>query len=638
MSLSRRPARIPPSVISGAAAGSIPHLWDLVGRATTQNATTEIVRLSFTHFTVECPRIVRKRDQLTAELKRQEERAFVGLIILSRLAERYDAELSPSVTEEFVKGFQDSVGVVSHWIKFYLRIGGLPVAFPETGTQVDLRYTHVYQCEMLGSIERVDPRIRQAFFSSLAFCDLMAFIWLAKTREGEVYMDIEGRGPGDPVVYLMRALLEDDVGRETFLRAVTSRRTAVDFASATLQRIQKAQALPPSEDVFRFIGQLTQITDRVSQNSTMFSRAFARVGYIQPTTSAINALSIAAVNAGRPHLLKFALEVTIQFMIHIQNLDTHILKNRRQLVAGDVISVMARIVGYLARNGPPSHVEPAIDMIQLLAPYTTYPSIVMEFDRMLPPKIGLTEMPRDSKIFPVWQAYWVSFSRRHNLYTKDDAHVMNICDNPSCTGTLQHSWISKGKCSRCHSMIYCSAACQEEDWKERHHKECSYATEDHSACKSSGTCYDLLSRLYHNKLVAALCDEAFSIMKEEKTADAPPSTIMTQFMDFNFPIAQVSMVPVDIDSSQWWRAYSQIELTFPQEYLLPRVTSMGRDPRLRVEGGDVRLVESEFPLGYRNVVRLTALVKRTEKGHVVLYSVPRYGHSTEVAGVHEVSL
>ncbi|EAU83031.2 hypothetical protein CC1G_08968 [Coprinopsis cinerea okayama7 len=67
-------------------------------------------------------------------------------------------------------------------------------------------------------------------------------------------------------------------------------------------------------------------------------------------------------------------------------------------------------------------------------------------------------------------------------------------------------------CSRCHSVIYCSARCQKEDWDIRHRTECKRMRDSYRLCKQQGIHYTQFTRAFHLAITDAAFDQTVTKM------------------------------------------------------------------------------------------------------------------------------
>ncbi|KAH6897670.1 hypothetical protein BKA70DRAFT_1406676 [Coprinopsis sp. MPI-PUGE-AT-0042] len=70
-----------------------------------------------------------------------------------------------------------------------------------------------------------------------------------------------------------------------------------------------------------------------------------------------------------------------------------------------------------------------------------------------------------------------------------------VCDNNRESHPL--TFIEPKACSKCHSVVYCAQGCQEEDWKERHWRECAIMARSRRERQAYGFHFGLESRLFH---------------------------------------------------------------------------------------------------------------------------------------------
>ncbi|KAH6907645.1 hypothetical protein BKA70DRAFT_1563113, partial [Coprinopsis sp. MPI-PUGE-AT-0042] len=80
-----------------------------------------------------------------------------------------------------------------------------------------------------------------------------------------------------------------------------------------------------------------------------------------------------------------------------------------------------------------------------------------------------------------------------NMHHEMQASLCRTTDFNPLSTTLEESKC----CSGCRVVVYCSTACQNEDWKKRHHKECSSMSRLHLDLKTSGAYYSNKTRYFN---------------------------------------------------------------------------------------------------------------------------------------------
>ncbi|KAJ3538003.1 hypothetical protein NMY22_g5359 [Coprinellus aureogranulatus] len=581
---------IPAVILSQARNGvDVGQLYDIVSP---QNCTPEVIEIVFSHLPLEGlppTRVVGRTSFIGAE------RALAALTVLSKVT--FAAYSNPHAKEYLVARSIESVDAICLWMDFSLPHGLVQVT-PHNSTRVELRRAHLFQAETLQDLLHLDQRIHTAFASSPVFVRLVIRIWTELNDDAKLCMNLGG-GNGCPVIRTMLKATETEDGKEAFVSELTYSPTkAASFAACTVQRATQiadegldAHPLPV---IIRHVCWLLDIVDRfVSSNTTVWSQ-FSRSGYVKTYTALLNSISFFAVEHGTPELLIENLRGVCGLMTLIADQNSRIVRNRCEVVSGDMMSLLARTVGYLAQSNDSKAVESGIAVVQMFSEYTLYPKVLEAIHKLKPPKFGVATMPRDSPMFKIWHGFFMSFVIREQLPYPS---IVRLCDNITCNVRHSGPWKSK-QCSRCSSVVYCSEVCQKQDWNRWHKSECSAAREIHTVRRLSESWYSHTIRAFHTGFIDEFFSQNLSEIdnpESESESDQHPSPSIRETL----PVVEFTDVEALLDyqsltKPQWWR---RPDVEFKQTYLWPRLTLLGEMFRRGKAAEGLRLVEAVFPMG-----------------------------------------
>ncbi|KII95113.1 hypothetical protein PLICRDRAFT_202489 [Plicaturopsis crispa FD-325 SS-3] len=140
---------------------------------------------------------------------------------------------------------------------------------------------------------------------------------------------------------------------------------------------------------------------------------------------------------------------------------------------------------------------------------------------------------RTAEALPVWSA-WTAFKAlvadRWSL--KDDPNTAlrtYKCGNDLC-GNVDETRTTFKRCSRCRSVVYCSTACQNADWKISHKLECSKRASDDAVESDSA------------KFVTAIATRDFKDRVESIFKEAAAQEIQLPFVTFDYTVFPVKVV------------------------------------------------------------------------------------------------
>ncbi|KAH6897679.1 hypothetical protein BKA70DRAFT_1315419 [Coprinopsis sp. MPI-PUGE-AT-0042] len=151
----------------------------------------------------------------------------------------------------------------------------------------------------------------------------------------------------------------------------------------------------------------------------------------------------------------------------------------------------------LIECGPTLKATTGKDILHRLAAYSYHPRVLRLFGSALPtlPPDRVRRARRSNVLGQTWSNFVDGMEGMFpSLAAQTSRKRSAICDND-----IKHaaaSWAGK-TCSGCHLVVYCSSACQTQDWDKRHRGECPVMKETYERRKSEGFRYGHASRLFH---------------------------------------------------------------------------------------------------------------------------------------------
>ncbi|EAU83370.2 hypothetical protein CC1G_09064 [Coprinopsis cinerea okayama7 len=122
--------------------------------------------------------------------------------------------------------------------------------------------------------------------------------------------------------------------------------------------------------------------------------------------------------------------------------------------------------------------------------------------RAMPPGATWSSVGAKSKLIAdtTWKAFTDGINDRFNILTDRSRPTLNLCDNELHVHADGMDRKRSKKCGRCHSVVYCSSACQHEDWERRHQRECKGMARAYRIHEASHLHYGQNSRTFHVQL------------------------------------------------------------------------------------------------------------------------------------------
>ncbi|KAJ3526032.1 hypothetical protein NMY22_g10332 [Coprinellus aureogranulatus] len=146
-----------------------------------------------------------------------------------------------------------------------------------------------------------------------------------------------------------------------------------------------------------------------------------------------------------------------------------------------------------------------LDYATFFCPYLeVFPSVYEDVMKYIAPRvpeitaIGIQFRMSDMTLEMAGNAYDVETMKMMSNYL-DKENRVRLCDN--LKHLERHNPLDASsnpnqeqQCSRCHSVVYCSVKCQQEDWSAFHKHECKHMAKDYADKESRGSVYS-----YHNR-------------------------------------------------------------------------------------------------------------------------------------------
>ncbi|KAF5332197.1 hypothetical protein D9611_008033 [Ephemerocybe angulata] len=483
---------------------------------------------------------------------------------------------------------------------------------------------------LVHSVLSLDDRVYEVYISSTEWIDIILHLWFRiDDNTGEPLLDINSRS----IVHALCAVVMKEVGVEIFLHRIIEKRLVPRLAWTILRRARLASEDPSAADAIEYLRTLSATSSfLVASSSEDLHRAFGEANYLREFCSAINTLSITVQKSHATMLPRLAICVH-RLSLMATKARTHVVENRCGLLEGGIVPLLVRVIPWADKSTEP-HPDYADIVTRALTLHgLTHPRVIRRFlgmypDREVPDLEGCSLATSER-----WECRW----RQAFLFCKayqrfDGVGVVTMCDNQACMHRAQER-VSR-QCAGCSSVVYCSAACQEEDWRAFHHHECSQARRDHAVRRSLHTWYSHSVRQFHTQWVA---DSVENIESEvfQRGGDAPlmhhdnPSETMVH-LDFSKGeiathfINMTRSVPTDI----LWSSRSNT--AYPQGFLKPRHASLFQRYWSGLAGPKSRLAELVLCFGQHSYLDLIVLLEPVGGVYRGVYSIARHGYDSQV--------
>ncbi|KAH6901604.1 hypothetical protein BKA70DRAFT_1309051 [Coprinopsis sp. MPI-PUGE-AT-0042] len=146
----------------------------------------------------------------------------------------------------------------------------------------------------------------------------------------------------------------------------------------------------------------------------------------------------------------------------------------------------------------------------------------------------------------IWVHLWEGVNLVNRALTEPLRHTQH---NPMSASSCESSGETPQCCPTCHLVVYCSKACQEDDWNQRHKSECRYMKRTLEGRRRETVHYSQANRHFHTQLLMEyFCCEYMSILDECKSGQRlpPNESILTidasPGLDWPKAIGEVTLV------------------------------------------------------------------------------------------------
>ncbi|KAF6759560.1 hypothetical protein DFP72DRAFT_1043188 [Ephemerocybe angulata] len=259
---------------------------------------------------------------------------------------------------------------------------------------------------LINSVLSLDDGIYEVYISSPAWIDIILQLWFRKDdNTGEPLLDITTVS----ILHTLHAVVSKEVGLESFLNRIIEKRLRGPASG-----LRKCQ-LPKG---------ILRATRRCSPG----------------WASAVQVLFLMAMKAR-----------------------THIVENRGGLLEGGIVPLLARLVPWVRKSTElsPNFADGYTTAITLNG--LNHPRVIRRFLRMYPdgevPGLEGCRLATSE----LWEFRWKQALLFCEVYQKfDEGGVVHDCMRRE-EGLGQRA--PSRQCAGCSSVVYCSTACQEEDWK-----------------------------------------------------------------------------------------------------------------------------------------------------------------------------
>ncbi|KAF6757161.1 hypothetical protein DFP72DRAFT_1066005 [Ephemerocybe angulata] len=600
--------------IANARGGSPDRLWELYYYIEDpDDRSLEVIELVLGHLSID-----NMKAHATALTQAVGARAVACIFILLACVSAFQTH--PNLRDLAIVPVGEAIEAICVWAHFCIHFELAP---PDAELEFLEMYNRVGRLLVQLSLY---PELHARLASTAAYHKLAIRLWMTRGITKDLDHDNQyhallalGNAVGDP---------EDDQ-TDLFIQQIMARpaKFATEFAEVTIERSHRirdmvfSRQLPPAT-VVDYILFLISIVCRVTGSCDSLRITFIKVDYLVELSSDLNAVSAALVELDCAHLLKSMLQPTMSLACHVYDPHTPFrsVRNSSDVLSGGLLTHTLRILASLPASEEHCTMQ-GITIIRNLGRYTAYPSVIEELGRM--PALGtfITRgLENDWRVSALWDAFCITIQRSLGAQRSFIKEGGLLCDNMLCprTGTGLHSDLEPKACVGCSSVVYCSVACQKEDWAACHRAECEHARNDYARLRTSRSWYSHRSRAFHVAYIAFLFNKphtGYLRKKQVKTRKWIP------FVDTSDICVSIRLVPLEGDS--WWKSPGHDE-SLP-EYHKYRFSALKEEYTHEDTPGNVRLVQAFFPLGAELGVHLTVKLTQKNGTYVGGYSIVRYG-------------
>ncbi|KAF6760638.1 hypothetical protein DFP72DRAFT_882799 [Ephemerocybe angulata] len=615
-----RPTAATPELIQRASTGSLRDLSLLVDKIKSEQYPIEVLKVVFKFLH---PELVPSVKCNWSDFRQPLERAVdcMALLICALLQPESASPLKAALVDQLI----ENVEGLCRWIYFLLLIPDNAKQLPgrKLGGILD---AYRNSAALIHEVLSLDDRVYDAYISSPKCIDIIVRLWFRiDDNSGEPLLDITSRS----ILYAFHAVFTKEDGLEIFLSRIIEKGLVPRLAWTILRRARLASEDPSATDspahAIEYLRILSGIFSRLMVSSSEdLHRGFGDVNYLREFCSAINTLSITVQKGHATMLPRLGRCVHVLFCM-AADARTHIVGNWESLFEGGIIPLLTHLMPWAPKSTELASNFADLSTMSLLSGLS-HPRVISRFLGMYPdgkvPSLKGCGLATNER----WEFRWKQVMSFCEAYQKFGGMVVTICDNLACVRREERLMqrTPSQQCASCSSVVYCSTACQEEDWKAFHSRECRQARHDHAVRRSLGTWYSHSVRQFHVQLVA----DAITGFECEPGEGAllmlggnPDTTgqLYCSQGEMASAIGIIRTVPLEY----LWS--SRAVIAFPPEFLKPRHASVFQRYLSGLASPKSKVVVVVFYFGKHSFLELTVLLEPVGGVYQGVYSIARHG-------------
>lgn len=620
---------VPPALVSQAHAGSPEKISQLGAALTPGSCTVAILNVAIKH--LDTPLIPNAQNPNHANSPRYISilaRALPSFAIFAHVLE--DASHNQELSEAVVVLVLPMKERLFRWVDFWLE-SGMPCGDYYPGE--NMQETYCQMAAVLLRLVALDVRVQDAFVSLPRYASLVLKIWSGRSADGSnrFLADLDCPAGGCSILRLLKSCILDHSGRDALVDHLAAGHKAAETMTFTL--VERAHQLcdacddtqAPDRRVIAYLDGIFEIADVLIPRSASLRACMEKGRYLLQFTMCLDAISAAIDNRNPPHQPDLISPLTRLLQLIIDRKTATVAQTWRDAIAGGFIDVLHRILFSVADSkGEHSPVAAGTAVLDMLGRCTVYPKVLMALAKAGAIAKPGTRRSSHPQISLAADEFWKSFGDRARVYGSAAQETkISICDNIKCAKRLLPPPAQGSKaCANCGMAIYCSKACQKEDWNLYHREECPDAKVFRRTMKADKSWYSHASREFH----AALIEDAYNRFESEINKRAVSSFPKHSFAEV-LPTFQFRTPTLEIDVRSIRGKMRSVHPS--QDVIKRRMLSLMLSYKGERLSRDMRLVEAEFPLGIGGAVNLMTLVQPSEGRYKVVYTVPLYSTVVE---------
>ncbi|KAH6906220.1 hypothetical protein BKA70DRAFT_439533 [Coprinopsis sp. MPI-PUGE-AT-0042] len=317
--------------------------------------------------------------------------------------------------------------------------------------------------------ESMDPRLSKAYVSSTELAKILLRIWwLPRTDHlNQLYHTWRKNGMCR-ILQLMNVFLNSPDGFNTILDRVLDSEAALGaFSFAMCARVEylskAAEYADPHFVHIAFVAMWDGV-EKLIKNKTVHL-ALRKAGYLRDFVRAAP-----VVREAESRRYDGVILAIMKFIRCATSPDGNPLLGLCDMIDGGMIPLLLDALSGCSLRGDELKVTEML--IRTLGTYSYHPRLLRAFENALDvmPNRVVDVLRQREVIGRTWDNFMHGLSMmRTELDKQHDDERLTLCDNEK-----EHMgvWWRARECSMCHLVVYCSPACQKEDWQKRHREEC----------------------------------------------------------------------------------------------------------------------------------------------------------------------